>query len=84
MATLKFQVELKDLDHGSVNDPKFNFTLKHVTKLMEQHIEKEETELLPKLKQVVSDEDMKQLADQFAEMKAKAPTHPHPFEPNQP
>ena len=47
------------------------------------HVREEETELLPALAKVLSQEELIQLGDQFIAAAARAPSRPHPDAPNE-
>jgi hypothetical protein len=58
-----------------------------VRKLMEDirhHIEDEEGDLLPKLRQACSEADLQELGEKFENAKKMAPTRPHPAAPDRP
>ncbi|MFZ5869613.1 MAG: hemerythrin domain-containing protein [Actinomycetota bacterium] len=48
------------------------------------HIEEEETDLMPRLRDAVDAEELRTLGDRARTLKKLAPTHPHPSTPNSP
>jgi hemerythrin superfamily protein len=58
--------------------------LEAVQRLVQEHVEHEERQVLPKLENEVSAPRRAELGDLFLKAKAKAPTHPHPRAPNTP
>ena len=48
------------------------------------HVEEEETELFPKLRASVGNEELQAMGAKLASAKKMAPTHPHPNAPNTP
>lgn len=53
-------------------------------RLVAEHVEHEETVMLPALAGTLSDEERAELGDLFLKAKQYAPTHPHPHAPNTP
>jgi len=75
---------MKELDGLDPTDPKFEDVL---TKLMEDirhHVQEEETDLLPRLQEACSADQLRELGEKVQKAKAIAPTRPHPSAPDKP
>jgi hypothetical protein len=53
-------------------------------RVLNRHIETEETDVLPALLEKIPEEELENLAKKFAKLILTAPTHPHPDLPNKP
>jgi len=68
-------------------DPEHERFVAKTTVLMESvrhHVEEEETELFPKVRQALGRKQLSELGQVMADLKAAAPTHPHPKAPDTP
>lgn len=75
---------LAELERTSPEDEryaaKFNVIVENVT----HHVESEESDLFPKLRQSVDEGVLDELGEALEAAKEKAPTHPHPHSPQEP
>ncbi|KAF6257432.1 hypothetical protein COO60DRAFT_1523864 [Scenedesmus sp. NREL 46B-D3] len=69
---------LATLDTLAANDPSFDMQLRGSLDAMVQHMQEEESSLLPQLAAVLNAETQLQLGIQFEAAKVRAPTRPHP------
>ena len=76
--------ELYALDHMSVTDSGYESRLARTMKMLYSHMEEEENEILPKLKQAAWERELCELTDKFQSTKSMVPTHPHPSAPDKP
>ncbi|WP_199430542.1 hemerythrin domain-containing protein [Qaidamihabitans albus] len=73
--------QLEDLDP---KDPKFDQLLGQLMDSIRHHVEDEENDLLPKLQNSMSEEELRDLGEKVLKAKEKAPTRPHPGAPDKP
>ena len=73
--------ELEKLEPGTAP---FDTTVTMWIRSVRSHIEEEETDLLPRLREACEAEQLKELGDQARLLKKVAPTRPHPSTPNSP
>jgi hemerythrin superfamily protein len=75
---------MKELDGLDPTDPRFDELLGTLMSEIRHHIEEEESDLLPKLQEACSEEQLRDLGEKVVRAKAMAPTHPHPSAPDKP
>ena len=75
---------LAELDGADGKDPSVTAGVSALRESVEQHVEEEESQLLPKLKQHCELEDLQKLGQTLETAKTAAPTHPHPNAPARP
>jgi hemerythrin-like domain-containing protein len=75
---------MKELDGLDATDPKFDELLGKLISDIRHHIEDEEKDLLPKLQQACSQEQLENLGEKVTKAKQMAPTRPHPAAPDKP
>lgn len=75
---------MKSLDGVDPNDDKFDQLLGTLITDIRHHVEDEETNLLPKLQQACSEEQLRDLGEKVLKAKETAPTRPHPAAPDKP
>jgi iron-sulfur cluster repair protein YtfE (RIC family) len=75
---------LAELDGADGKNPSVTAGVSALRESVEQHVEEEESELLPKLKEHCELEDLQKLGQTLETAKAAAPTHPHPNAPARP
>jgi hemerythrin superfamily protein len=75
---------MKQLDGLDPTDPKFEELLGKLISDVRHHIEDEENDLLPRLQQACSHDQLQLLGDKVTKAKQTAPTRPHPNAPDTP
>lgn len=75
---------LKQLEGIAATDPKFDSTVQEVILNVRHHMQEEESQTLPRLAQVCSDERLTELGEMVLQAKKIAPTRPHPNAPSTP
>ncbi|MFG3293201.1 hemerythrin domain-containing protein [Streptomyces sp. NPDC048179] len=75
---------LKQLEKTDTEDPRTGSLLHQLMTEVSDHVQDEETNLFPKLRQVCSPETLDELGDKVRRAKAMAPTRPHPSAPDTP
>jgi hemerythrin superfamily protein len=78
------EMVLLEIDKLDADAERFDAKMHVLIESVEMHIEEEEKKLLPRLKAMLTDKQAELLARAFLEMKASAPTHPHPSSPEMP
>ena len=72
------------VDKGDVHDPATFAVLRQAIEAVQAHVEQEEGEIFPKLRQACGTEELHALAEKMEVAMKVAPTHPHPTTPNNP
>jgi hemerythrin superfamily protein len=72
---------LKQLEGEDPHDPSSRPTLAKLVTDLHQHIADEENNLFPALRQVYSEQELRDLGDKVRTAKRAAPTRPHPSAP---
>jgi len=75
---------MKDLEGLAVEDPQFDAKLTHLITTIRHHVQDEETDLFPRLRQACSTEELQALGKKVEAIKKFAPTRPHPSAPDRP
>ncbi|PRX99675.1 hemerythrin domain-containing protein [Allonocardiopsis opalescens] len=75
---------MKDLEGLEPTDPRFDEALRTLIDDIRHHVEEEETDLLPRLREACSAEELRSLGRKVEEAKKRAPTRPHPSAPDKP
>ena len=75
---------LKQLEGCSVDDPEFDRLFMSVKQEVTAHVEDEENNLFPKLRQACGQDMLDTLGDRIRTAKKMAPTRPHPAAPDKP
>ena len=75
---------MKELDGLDADDPKFGVLLTQLKTAITEHIQEEEGEAFPKLRQASSKEELDKLGTVVQGLKKIVPTHPHPMAPDHP
>ncbi|WAL67490.1 hemerythrin domain-containing protein [Amycolatopsis cynarae] len=75
---------MKDLEDVPATDARFDELLGKLMADIRHHIGDEETDLLPKLRQACSAEELQELGEKVLRAKKLAPTRPHPSAPDTP
>ncbi|GAA2670528.1 hemerythrin domain-containing protein [Nonomuraea recticatena] len=75
---------MKTLERLEPSDPEFWPTLRQLMEQIRHHIEGEENNLFPRLRQACPEEQLVELAGKVQQAKKMAPTRPHPAAPDTP
>jgi hemerythrin superfamily protein len=75
---------MKDLDGLDPTDARFDELLGKLMSDIRHHVQDEENDLLPRLRQACDDAELRELGDQVRTAKQVAPTRPHPSAPDTP
>ncbi|MFD0273098.1 hemerythrin domain-containing protein [Kitasatospora sp. NPDC127111] len=75
---------LKELEHTSADDPQIIPLLRQLINEVTGHVQEEEYQLFPLLRQACTAEQLDDLGDKIRRAKAMAPTRPHPAAPDTP
>ena len=75
---------MDELDGLSPTDEKFEPLLAKLIAAIRHHVDEEETNLLPRLREACSEDELRNLGRKFHNAKKLAPTRPHPMAPDQP
>jgi hemerythrin superfamily protein len=75
---------MKDLEDLKVEEPEFDAKLSHLISTIRHHVQDEETDLFPRLRQACSAEELQELGRKVETIKKFAPTRPHPSAPDHP
>jgi hemerythrin superfamily protein len=75
---------LAELEKMSPEDERFDAKVNVLIENVRHHIEEEEQDLFPKVRDELGRNDLSELGEAMAKAKAVAPTHPHPRSPDTP
>ena len=75
---------MNELDGLDAKEPKFDANLTQVMRAIRHHIQDEETDLFPRLREACAPEELQELGRKVEAAKKAAPTHPHPSAPDRP
>lgn len=75
---------MKELEGLDAADPRFDERLRTLMADIRHHVQDEENDLLPRLREACSPEKLNELGAQVLRAKEKAPTRPHPSAPDTP
>jgi hemerythrin superfamily protein len=75
---------MKAIEKAGVGDAEYDELVRALIKDIRHHVEEEENDLLPKLRDACPSEQLQELSEKFQRAKAIAPTRPHPMAPDQP
>lgn len=73
---------LKQVERLEVADPQLDALLQHVMQMVGHHVDEEEGELFPALRNTVDAEQLERVGSAMEAAKSVAPTHPHPNAPS--
>lgn len=75
---------LAKVDGKSIEDDDVRSTFQEIKSNVEEHVQEEENEMFPKLRDELDQEELQKLGKQMERAKQMAPTRPHPNAPNTP
>ena len=73
---------MKELEGLDVEKPEFETALRRLESVLADHVQDEESEQFPELRQRIPREELVELAGKVETAKKLAPTRPHPSAPN--
>jgi hemerythrin superfamily protein len=73
---------MKDLEGVDVSSPEFDQILRRLETMLADHIQDEEAEQFPELRQRIPHDELVEMAGKVETAKKIAPTRPHPSAPN--
>lgn len=73
---------MKDLEGLEVTGPDFDRTLRRLETMLADHVQDEESEQFPELRQRIPHDELVEMAGKVQNAKKLAPTRPHPDAPN--
>jgi hemerythrin superfamily protein len=80
----KAEQVMKALEETDAEDPKFDELTRELIDSIRHHVEDEEGDLLPKMREACDAEELRDLGEKFENSKKMAPTRPHPSAPDRP
>jgi hemerythrin superfamily protein len=75
---------LAEIDEADPAERRFAPKMRLLSEHLREHMEKEEREILPRVRQALDAAQLRQLGESLARAKAAAPTRPHPAAPDTP
>lgn len=81
---LEIKQTLNAIDRMSAEDEAFDERMRTLMAEVRHHVEEEESELFPKIREAVRREDLVELGTHLEAARAMVPTRPHPHAPTQP
>jgi hemerythrin superfamily protein len=75
---------MNDLDGLDSTDPRFDTEVARLAAAIRHHVQDEETDLFPRLREACSREELLELGHRVEAAKKIAPTRPHPMAPDRP
>jgi hemerythrin superfamily protein len=73
---------MKELESVETSDPRFDDLVEQLRSQLRHHVEDEESEQFPRLRQAIPREKLVELREKVDTAKKVAPTRPHPNAPN--
>jgi hemerythrin superfamily protein len=73
---------MKELEAADVDGPGFSALIDELANVLRDHVQDEESEQFPKLREAIPRDEMVALAEKVQTAKKAAPTRPHPSSPN--
>jgi len=78
------KILLDELEKMDPHDERFDAKVTVLIENVRHHVEEEETEFFPKVREELGRNDLNEVGDAMVEAKKTAPTHPHPMAPDTP
>ena len=81
---LEMKQTLNQLDSMSAGDAELDQRMAELIAEVRHHVGEEESEILPRIRQAVSEDDLQELGQRMQRAKSLVPTRPHPKAPTSP
>ena len=78
------KLTLSELEKMGPDDKRFDAKVRVLIESVRHHVEEEENELFPKVREAMTNEQLMDLGELLDKTKETAPTRPHPFMPDVP
>jgi len=78
------KLTLNELEKMAPDDKRFDAKVRVLIESVRHHVEEEENELFPKVREAMTNEQLMDLGELLDKTKETAPTRPHPFMPDVP
>jgi hemerythrin superfamily protein len=78
------KLTLREVERRGPGADRFAAKVRVLAEHVREHVEEEETELLPRLERALDAGELRELADALAAARVAAPTRPHPYAPDTP
>ena len=78
------KVMLAEIEKMPPTAERFDAKVKVVIENVRHHVQEEENELFPKIREAMTVQQLEELGEALDKAKEAAPTRPHPFQPDQP
>ena len=75
---------LNAIDSTTAEDPDFDERMRTLIAEVRHHVEEEEGELFPRIRQALGDDELRELGDRLQRARSLVPTRPHPGAPTSP
>jgi hemerythrin superfamily protein len=75
---------MKAIEKAGADDAQYDDLVRKLIGEIRHHVEDEENDLLPKLRDACPPEQLHELSEKFQRAKSMAPTRPHPLAPDHP
>ena len=75
---------MKGIEKTDAADPKFDELVRTLIEDIRHHVESEEGNLLPKMREACDASELREMGSKFEHAKKVAPTRPHPSAPDRP
>ncbi|MDP9023192.1 MAG: hemerythrin domain-containing protein [Actinomycetota bacterium] len=75
---------LSNIQGMEPTDPQFDAEFQQVISDVRHHVNEEENQLFPRVRQGMSDQELRDLGEAMQELKSRVPTNPHPHAPQEP
>jgi hemerythrin superfamily protein len=75
---------LSELEDLPATDERFDAKMRVLMESVRHHVEEEETELFPQVREALTNEQLEEMGDAISRAKVAAPVRPHPRQPDTP
>lgn len=75
---------LSEVQGMDPTDPAFESTFRQITADVRHHVEEEENDLFPRVREAFTEEELDDLGEAMEQLTSQVPTNPHPHAPQEP